>query len=383
MTGLSGSLRRAERPLKAALLAVVRALFRRRRVDPVVPALVSRILVVRQHNQLGDMLCATPLLHALRAGFPGARITLLTSPVNHAIMLHHPALDDVLVFDKRAFIGAGAFHPLRLVRYVRDLRRQRFDLVLVPATVSTSVTSDLLAFLTGARWRIGAGSLHGVVNPSAFLYTEEHALAWAGAEPVHQTQRNLDIARTLRLPQVPMTLSVGLTAQEHEMARKRLTATGFRPGVAFHVGAGKVPNRWPAERFVELIHRTSRDLGRGILLIAGPMDEEPVRSVRNALTIPIEVVENESIRTVASCLAEMSLLVSNDTGVMHVGAAAGVPVISLFGPTDPGQWAPPGPPHRYIQSRSGDIRDITVDEVYRAVVAMLRSTGAQEGRTAP
>ncbi len=374
------SLRRVERLLKTLVLSVLRGIFRSRRVPPFDPTRFSRILVIRQHNQLGDMLCVTPLLQALRARYPDAFVALLTSPVNHEVMLHHAALDTVINFDKRDFLRGKTLRPAALWRFIRSLRALTFDLVLVPATVSTSTTSDVLAYVTGARTRIGAGSINGKANPSAFLYTHERHLSWPDGQPRHQTDRNMDIADLLLLPVQDRSLDLTLTSVERStgLARVRELTGNVRPVIAYHVGAGKPPNRWPADKFAALINLLGRELRAAALLISGPMDEESVSDVAARLGVPYYLIERQSIRTVASYLASVDLLVSNDTGIMHVGAASGAPVLSLFGPTDPRQWAPCGARHRYIQSSSGDIGNITVDEVAETARRMLRSTGAPE-----
>jgi ADP-heptose:LPS heptosyltransferase len=242
-----------------------------------------------------------------------------------------------------------------------------------------SATSDILAYASGARWRIGPGSLEGKANPTAFFYTTAMDLAWEGKGSVHQTTRNLEIARLLDLPSVDGRLNIELTQDERTRSKCKWFQGRTRKTIAFHVGAGKVPNRWPAEKFIELIQTVHSSMGVDVFLISGPMDGEPVRTVKDGLGVQVQVIDNESIRSVASCLAEVALLVTNDTGVMHVGAAVGVPVLSLFGPTDPEQWAPVGPQHRYMKSESGDISDIRVEDVIRNIEAMLGSTGARPG----
>ncbi|MCC6398974.1 MAG: hypothetical protein IT282_18315 [Bacteroidetes bacterium] len=142
------------------------------------------------------------------------------------------------------------------------------------------------------------------------------------------------------------------------------------------MGAGKLPNRWPAGSFVELINTISSETEATPAIISGPMDDGPVQEVVSRLDCEYYLIEKQSIRSVASCLAAVDLLVSNDTGIMHVGAAVGTPVLSLFGPTDPAQWAPCGIQNRYIVSRSGDMNDIHVSEVLAQVRDMLRKAGA-------
>jgi heptosyltransferase-2 len=104
------------------------------------------------------------------------------------------------------------------------------------------------------------------------------------------------------------------------------------------------------------------------------MDGEVINILENMLGKSIEVIQNKEIRAVASILSHMDLVVSNDTGIMHVAAAVGVPVISLFGPTDPYQWAPVGTRNRWIKSGGDDIAAITLDEVLQACRGVLESS---------
>jgi ADP-heptose:LPS heptosyltransferase len=95
----------------------------------------------------------------------------------------------------------------------------------------------------------------------------------------------------------------------------------------------------------------------------------------DALGVPHMVLDRRPIRQVAAVLAHADLLLSNDTGIMHVGAAVGVPVLSLFGPTPALQWAPAGPEHRSLQGEGGNIETISVAAVVEAGTAMLSRPG--------
>jgi len=365
---------RGERWLKKLAVALARAVVRTRRNTPIDATQVKSILIVRQHNQLGDMLCVVPLLRALRARFPGSKLVLLTSPVNNAVMLHHRLLDRVVNYDKREFLAEGRIKARALRAFVRMLRAFKFDLAIVPATVSMSFTSDMLAFLSGARWRIGPGELDGKENPGAFLYTHPVQLSWQTSPDRHQTLRNMDVCRDLSLSTPDLRLELTLLPEESKAGRREAHAlrSGARLVVAFHPGAGKGPNRWPASSFSQVITELFKNSGCTIVVIKGPMDDDPVNELINRLNVPYYLVEKRTIRDVASLLQSIDLLVSNDTGVMHVGAATDTPVLSLFGPTNPCQWAPLGPKNRYLRCDSGVIGDITVEAVLEAARQMLR-----------
>jgi len=371
----SGShLRALEGGLKHIAAASLRGVLGSQAPSAFQPQSTRRILVIRQHNQLGDMLCVVPLLRALRSHCPHAQISLLTSPVNHDIMLNNRYLDDVINFDKQEFSSGGKIHIGRLVAYIRKLRNERFDLAVVPSTVSTSFTSDLFAYLSGAGIRIGAGSTDGRENPSGFFFNVPVDLNWTSEPHRHQTLRNLDIlARYVKKPD-DLTSEITLTTDERLEGKSFVTKylNGKTSRIVFHPGAGKIPNRWPGDRFAAVANTLSAEFDSAVFITAGPMDDEPVAVMRSGLHVRAQLIMKQPIRPVASILKNMDLVVTNDTGIMHVAAAVGARVLSLFGPTDPGQWAPLGEKNRYIHGSGGDIRSISIEDVLRNAREMLR-----------
>ena len=375
---MSRTVRRLELVIRRLLPVVTRRIFRSSSGGPLEAASVRRILIIRQHNQLGDMLCVVPLLRALRASIPGAEIDLLASPVNADIMRHHCLLDDLLVYDKREYLGPLGIRIGRVRRLVKDLRARNYDLVAVPSTVSMSLTSDLLAAVTGAPMRFGPGSIDGVRNPGASFYSNAVDLDWRSSPTRHQTLRNADLLEGVVEPPEDLSHELTLTASEIEAAKDEVSR--LRQGkahlVAIHPGAGKPPNRWPARHFARLARQLASEMGAAVFATIGPMDQETQQALEDDLGKEIEYVVNKPIRTIASILSYVDLLVSNDTGIMHVGAAVGVPVISLFGPTEPRQWAPIGPRSRYIQGNP--MSAITVEKVVSLATRMLSEVSTQQ-----
>jgi len=372
--------RSLERAFKRSLASFLGFLFDARRPVPFVAGPSPRILVIRQHNQLGDMLCVVPLLRALRAAYPAAFIALMASPVNHDVMLYNRYLDEVIDFDKKRFMGKGRI--LRFPGYIRSLRSRRFDIALVPSTVSTSFTSDLLAYLSGAKLRAGAGTIDGKENPSAFFLTHRQTLDWRGNDARPQVLRNLDIWPG-NLGTTP-DLSVEMTLLEDELQWGKSFVFNVKDAsngiIVYHPGAGKTPNRWPADWFSFVANLIAEKHGTATIITAGPMDAEAVSVMVRGLRCPHRIVHNKPIRRVASILHFASLVISNDTGVMHVAAAAGAPVLSLFGPTPPEQWAPIGPRHRYLRGEGGDITTIKPEMVIEAAEEMFIAGGRGKQR---
>jgi len=376
------SLRSLERWLKQLVLSILRVALRTPSVDFPGLSSFSRILVVRQHNQLGDMLCVTPLLRAIRASCPEAHISLMASPVNEAIMLRNRSIDEVLVFEKERYLRSRGLRLGNALRDLREIRSRKFELAIVPSTVSTSLTSDFLAYLSGAAFRIGARSLDGAKNPSGFLFTQSVDLDWRDTPERHQTLRNADVMGSYAAPPGDLSLEITLSEEEMRWGREQLAIWKGpkRMTIGVHPGAGKPANRWPAARFAEVVKKLSREFDALVVITSGPMDGEEVGVVENGLSGWVQVIHNQPIRQVASLLRYVDLLISNDTGIMHVAAGVGTPVLSLFGPTDPRQWAPLGPFHRYIKSETSDIGEIEAGTVLRIAREMLRAPGPDRRR---
>ncbi len=362
-----------DRSVKRAVIAVLRLIAPQRSGSTASSAKPRSILVIRQHNQMGDMLCAVPLLRALRNAHEHARIVLMTSSANHEVMSGNRYLDDTVLYDKRMFLGKAWLRLGTLVSFIRTLRSMSFDQVIVPATVSMSFTSDLFAFLSGAPDRIGPESIDGKENPSGFVYTERVPLDWREEPHRHQTLRNLDIVRSRNVQTTDLSSEISLSKDERAEGKafvSDIKKDGL-PVIAYHPGAGKVPNQWPADRFSSLANHLAREWNSVTIITAGPMDAIAVQSMISGLRCRYQLLDNKTLRFVASVLAEVDLVISNDTGIMHVGGAVGTPVLSLFGPTDSGQWAPLGDMHRCLSGTGGKIDEISLDQVIETANGML------------
>ena len=326
---------------------------------------INNILIIRQHDQLGDMLCAVPLLRALRYAFPSARLTLVTGSVSHEVMLHHPYTDVTLLFPK------GHFLPI--VKFYRLLRKSTYDLAVVPSTVSFSVTSAVLALISRAPVRIGAGSINSEAYPASVCFTIPVKLDWSSDPHRHQAQRNLDILKPLNIDNNDLSTVVGLTEPEKRSASATLSdiRKKHRTLIGIHPGAGKKENRWSPEKFASLVNRLSHETGAGIVMSIGPMDDDVFNQLSSLIQCEYLLFHNKPIREVAAIIDQLDLFISNDTGIMHVAGATAVPLLSLFGPTDPLQWAPGGTKNHYLNSRDGTLDTLSVEHVYEMALLIL------------
>ncbi len=334
------------------------------------PDSVKRIVVIRQHNQFGDVLCTVPLLRSLSRKFKLEELAVVVSPQNAHALAGCPYITTLINYDKLSFYR----RPSLFFNFVRKLR-SGYDVLLVPSNVSLSLTNDVMAFFVKAKFKLGPASLEKKSNRTSSVYDVPVELEW-GDSPVHQSYRNMKVANPLGIGRErdngELEYRVAQRAADDAAAFvKKVSRDGVKK-VALHAGAGKVLNRWNVVNFAELSEIFHRELEANIFLTEGPMDHEVIEHLIGIVKTPFVRVRNKAISFVAALLKQMDLVVTNDTGIMHLAAAVGTPTLSLFGPTDPLQWAPLGEKHRFIIGKGGDINTIGVDKTFSLARKVLQ-----------
>jgi len=349
-------------------------------ISDIEPSKVKNILIVRQHNQLGDMLCSVPLFAAIRKRFPEAHITLVASPINYEILFSdiNPFIDKVITYRKSPFKN--------LIEFYKELKNHDYQIGIVPSTVSISRTSHFINFFSGAKIRVGVNSIDDKVNSVAYLLNVKSDFEW-DKNKLHQTERNLDVGRQINCEltdEEKKGVMIHLSDEELKFAEDFIR-TNFpdrnKPLISLHPGAGKMPNRWKRENFVELVKRLHEKYECNILITSGLIDKEITDKVRDelkSLNINCVVLENTTIRKVGAVIKLTDLYITNDTGTLHVAGGVDANVISLFGPTNGYEWAPKGDNKIYIQSPTDDINDISIDMVFKEALLLLDKTFVKE-----
>ncbi len=325
-----------EKIFKRALIFLCSWLIPDRRYDPQVVAeeAIESILVVRQHDQLGDLLLSTPAIYALRHRFPKARLTVVARYYTHRALWHNPDIDEVLVYPEKLKLAT----PRRLWRLWSGLRKG-YDLAVVIDTVSHSLSSDILAFLSGARYRLGSAEhpfLPG--RPSPFY----NIVAPAPEARPHETRRGLAIVEFIGATADDLGERVGLSHQERAMGRKILWQHHLLPErtVGLNLGGYQMPNRWPYQRYAALADWLAGDLGFQVAVFWGPGEDDLGERFLGAVQVQTTPLPGLDIRGLAAVLSHLRLVVCNDTGIMHLAAATGTPTFAIFGRNDPEYWRP-------------------------------------------
>jgi predicted lipopolysaccharide heptosyltransferase III len=342
---------------------------------------VNNILVIKL-RYLGDVLLATPVFRALRDAYPDSAITALVNRGTEDILAHNPDLNDVLTVERRP---DGSQWNL-----VRALRKRRFDCAL---DLTDGDRSAVFARLSGAPVRIGFNEEH---RWRGLLYTT----VVGGAAPCHRIERDLEAIRPLGLSPKPWPPRLAVSADEERELDSWLARLGIGPAlsggpwVMLQPGARYWFKAWPAERFAALADALRDRSGCRILVGGSDDDVDVAERIRGlARCEPIVTAGKTTVRRHAALLGRCALFVGNDNGPMHMAAALGVPVVGLFGPSDPAEWGPRGACVEVlykgldcracfhptcVRGEQSCMKQITVDEVLAAAQRLLARGARRE-----
>lgn len=361
--------------MKKLFIRILSLLFRRNKIIPPLDKLFSHIeqnylniLIVRQHNQLGDMLLSVPLFKAFKEKFPNSFLSVVSSHENYDAIKSNKYIDEVILFDKRKFKN-----PLELLRFLKKLRSRRYFIGVVPATVSISFTSNLLCRLAKCDYRIGPNSLNGKYNDSAFLFDYQINLDFRDEDqpnPRHISDKILDIVRPFGIDTSDLQSHILIKEEDENFANDFFgNHNGLKIGL--HIGAGKIPNRWNIDNFAILINELVKKYNPLIYLTIGNWEEDLYKQLLGKINISPKVLKNESISRIAAVIDKSNLFISNDTGIMHVAGTTRCPLIALFGATNPKIWSPIGPKKFYLW-QSNDVNKVTVNQVLKLAEDILK-----------
>ncbi len=320
----------------------------------------KKILIVRQHNQLGDLLAGVSLFRALKETFPDSHLSLVVSPINYPGIVKNKFLDRIYVFNKKKL-----FNPIYIYRTIK-IFREDYDLAIVPVVVSISFTSNLLARLAKVKTRIGANSLNGIPNLSSFFFDRRVDLDWRNHPDSNVSEHSLDIVRPFGINTTNYKSEITFDIEDKKQADKFVNEFADKNKkllIGLHVGAGKPNNRWSLEKYAVLIKKIESNYPANFYLTGGWAEKEELNYLVENVDIIFGKFINKPIPQIAALISISDLFISNDTGIMHVAGTTDTPQISIFGPTNPFNWAPIGM-NKFFIRKSELIDDVSVDDVY-------------------
>lgn len=355
-------------------------------LPPDAPDLAGKRIAIVMMSAVGDAVHVLPVVNSIKAAAPDSRITWIIQPGPHALVKHHPAVDDFVVFDRKR--GWRAFRDVR-----RALRGRRFDLVIA---LQVYFKAGLITALLDSPRKLGFDRARA--RDMNWLFTTERVPARGQR---HVQDQYLEFLEHLGVPVRLDWSGLGPTTEERGRYSPLLPPHPG-PTVALVVGTSKPPKEWPAERYAELVDRLHDEIGARAVLVGGRSERElaVARAIRaRAANPPLELLEWD-LRRLVYLLDRADVLVSPDTGPLHIGVALGTPSVALMGYTNPKRVGPyrrfadllvdaygdPGEDYPVsAQYRQGRMERIRVEEVLEKVRGALERYPRErpEGQFAP
>ena len=293
-------------------------------------------ILVRAPNWVGDAVMAVPALEAIRRAHAWAEIAILARLAVADLYREQPFANKIVEYD-HAGRHKGWWGRETLVA---ELRREQFDLAIL---LQNAFEAAWLAWRAGIPERIGYAR-----DGRGPLLTKPIRVPGEMEIPRHESHYYLELIRRAgwiesRGETAEIRLQLPSAAREaaeisllRAGARKSAWRCAIAPGASY--GAAKC---WPPERFAALADRLISECGADVILFGTPSEEEMAAQIRSAMKCnPISLVGQTSMRDLAALFSACSIFIGNDSGAMHVASAAGLPVIGIFGPTDPKGTAP-------------------------------------------
>ncbi len=345
------------------------------------------ILIVKT-SAIGDVIHTLPALNALRRKYPEARIDWLVEEAAADLVIGHAALDTVLVSRRKAWArdlkqGRAGAAWRGFSDFVTRLRATEYDLLI---DFQGLLKSGIFVGLARAKRKVGFGK--GMEHAEcSYIFLNEPV------PPVNMDQhaaiRELLLLKAIGIESEEVVFALPIGEEQREKIGQLLEAEGVDPAkplVAINPMTTWETKHWRNERFARVADQLL-DRGMAVVFSGGPQDVQPIEGIRKAMTgKAASLAGRTTLKELAALYEGVQVLITTDTGPMHLAAAVGTPVVALFGPTAPWRTGPFGSSHRILRAeiacspclkRHCDVGHecmdrITVDQVVQAALAVLK-----------
>ncbi len=284
-------------------------------------------VLVRATNWVGDLVMATPALAGIRKSYPEAEITALVRPPLDLLLLGNPAVDHVLLLDRKGKHSG----PRGLASAVMEIRKQKFKTAIL---LQNAFEAALITFLANIPERMGYQT-----DGRGILLTKGVKVS-GETKKKHQVFYYLDLLEKLGLKTAGHYPKLYLSKDEINSARELLnsldikkedTVVGINPGAQYGVA-----KKWHPERFGQVADKLAKQTGAKIIIFGGPAELDTANAVQASIRGgAVNLAGRTDLRGLMALIKTCSLFITNDTGPMHIASALDVPTLAIFGSTDP------------------------------------------------
>jgi lipopolysaccharide heptosyltransferase II len=296
---------------------------------------VKRILI-QKLRAIGDVVLSTVVLRNLRNAFPDAVIDFLTESPSSQVLEGNPQISSVIVFNPKT--GSG-------FNLINDIRKRRYDLII---DLFGNPRSAIITFFSRARYKVG-------YSFGWRKYCYNRVIKPRGGE-IHNIEFNLDALRFISVDIIDKSPRLYVGKEDHEFAENFFDQSKINDGltVAINPSGGWYTKRWPIAYYAGLAGRIVERFNVKVLILWGPGEIKTAEEMQKLIRTGSFLIPPATLRQMAAIVSRCAILVTNDSGPMHIAAALGVPVVAIFGPTNPDFQGPIGTQSVIIQKKDLD-----------------------------
>lgn len=335
------------------------------------------ILVIRL-GLLGDMMCTTPMLEAIKTHFPTGRLCLLSNEYNKPVVARNPFVDQIYTYihtkDRYRNPRPGLFASLvDAWRLKRDLKRANFDWIIV---CNAGFNKPSVRIAQG----LGGKIISATREDGSYEYFVDYPIAGLLTEPIqHEVKRTFKLLEPLGIGanELPAHLTLPPAPAALKKMRADLPAPPGQRCIAIHISSRDPRRSWPIARFAALIREISQTLPAQFWILHAPDDLARAQNLSQALSgISHRLVSPANTEALIATIALATLVICQEGGVLHLAAGVQTPVVGLFEntPEKLQGWYPWGCPHRLVTNPApiSLIKDIAASDVASAVLDLYK-----------
>lgn len=336
--------------------------------------MIRKILFIRRDN-IGDLICTTPAISAVRQAYPDVKIGILVNTYNAEVVMNNPDIDEIYVYQKAKHIPEKnkLIVWLNNIKILMKLREEKYDCAIACGTYSARLAR--YTYFSGAKLRIGYVSYN---TSKSFFYNYAKI---DSKNSLHEVERVFNLLEPLGIKGKPGKLKIYPSQFEIQNLKIFLEkiSNKNKPLIAFHISSRKPENRWSSENFIDLARLIFNNYDVNILLLWSPGskdnpfhpgDDEKAKIIIKNLPeiIPYKTI---NLKQLIAALNMASVVVCLDGGAMHIAAALGKPIVTIWGSTDPNRWRPWGVKHIILQDANKKAENVKVIDVFEATSTFI------------
>ncbi len=294
----------------------------------------SNILVIRL-SSLGDVLMSMPAVKSIKDHFPEARVSWLVEGSVGDLLTSQPFIDHVIPFPRSRTVkalrqGRLGLAQMELGHFIKGLRTDKFDMIV---DFHGIIKSTILSMFTRGGRRVGFGRMYAKEKSHLFY----HERVEGTDRRLHKVERNMLLPRHLGVKSSVPEIDLAVRPEDAEYIDRFFEKQGIsKPVFAVNPfsSKGSTFKRWDINRYVHLIRRIRNDDRAQIIVLWGPGEEDEALSLQKMSGPGVFLSCPTNVPQLLALLKKVDMYIGGDTGVMHLAAFAGTPVVAIFGPTD-------------------------------------------------